>query len=116
MPFAGSVGPASAKRLNSYLMAFLSASTGTPGGADGTCVAPSLSSSGLSFIPFPLPLRGGGDIVSLHHATPSQVICFSSGFYHCPLEPFHMSLSAELARQRHSDFALILVSLCRKEE
>lgn len=55
-------------------------STGIPGETDSSCVAPSFSSSGLSFCPFMLPLHSGGDIfVSLHHATLSQVICFSSG-------------------------------------
>lgn len=84
-------------------------STGIPGGADSSCVAPSFSSSGLSFCPFMLPLHSGGDIfVSLHHTTLSQVICFSSGFYHCCLQPFHILFSAELARQWHADFSLIL--------
>lgn len=45
----GERGLASAKRLHSHSLAFLSASTGTPGGADGTRVAPSLSGSGLVY-------------------------------------------------------------------
>jgi len=75
-------------------------------------MAPSLSSSHLSFILFTLPLRSGGDIfVSLHCAAPSQVVCFSAGFYRCRLQPFHVLLSVELAGQWHTDFSLSLVSL-----
>lgn len=81
--FMGSMGPASAKRLNSNSMAFISASTGIPTPRSRcTRVALSLSSPVLSFIAFALRW----DIFpSLHHAAPSQVIYFSSGFYRCAL-------------------------------
>lgn len=79
-------------------------STGVPGGADTTCVAPSLSSSGLSFFHFMLPLHSGGDVfVSSYTLSKNQL---HLGFYHCQLQPFHILFSAELARQWHTDFSL----------
>lgn len=79
-------------------------STGVPGGADTTCVAPSLSSSGLSSFPCRLPLHSGGDIfVSSYTLSNHQL---QLGFYHCHLRPFHSLFSAELARQWHTDFSL----------
>lgn len=72
------VGPASVKRLRSNFMPS-SLQHRCTWRSNSTCVAPSLSSSGLSFFPFMLPLHSGGDVfVSLHHVTLSQIISFSS--------------------------------------